>query len=81
MAKVILRVMGQEAKAACGKEQISGGVESGIKGGVHAIHLLWSHNSHEKDWRLLLIDERNAFNKENRTEMLWPVRNEWPSST
>ena len=27
----------------------------------------------------LLIDARNAFNEEKRTEILWDVRNEWPS--
>ena len=26
----------------------------------------------------LLIDARNTFNEENRTGILWAVRNEWP---
>ena len=41
MAKFLLRVMGQEAKAACGTEQLAGGVEAGIEGGIHAMRLLW----------------------------------------
>ena len=41
MAKCLLQVMGQEAKAACGKAQLAGGVESGIEGGIHSMHILW----------------------------------------
>ena len=37
MAKCLLWVMGQEAKAGCGSEQLYGGVEAGIKGGIHAM--------------------------------------------
>ena len=33
MVKFVLRMMGQEAKAACGTEQLYGGVEAGIRGG------------------------------------------------
>ena len=33
MAKCVLRVTGQEAKAACGTEQLEGGAEVGIEGG------------------------------------------------
>ena len=28
---------------------------------------------------MLLIDARNSFNEENRTDILWAVRHEWPS--
>ena len=33
MTKCVLQVMGQEAKASCGTDQLSGGVEAGIEGG------------------------------------------------
>ena len=45
MAKCILKVTGQEAKAACSTEQLTGGVEVGIEGGIHAMQLLWEYNS------------------------------------
>ena len=33
----------------------------------------------EEDWGFLFIDTRKVFNEENRTEMLWAIRYEWPS--
>ena len=80
MAKCLLQVTGQEAKSACGKKQLAGGVVAEIEGGIHAMRLLWHQHSQEEDWGFLLIDARNAFNEENRTEMLWAVQHEWPSS-
>ena len=71
--------MGQESKPACGTEQLAGGVEAGIEGAIHAARLQWAQHFQEEDWGFLLIDARNAFNDENRTAMLWAVRNEWPS--
>ena len=70
---------GQEAKATCGTEQINGGVETGIEGGIHAMRLMWHKNSQEEDWGFLLIDAWSAFNEAKRTAMLWDVRHEWPS--
>ena len=75
MAKCVLRVTGQEAKAACVMEQLAIGVEKGIEGGIHAMHLLWSRNYQKGEWGFLLIDVWNTFNEENRTEMLWAVQN------
>ena len=68
----------QEVKAACGTEQLTGGVEAGIEGAIHAVRLQWAQHSHKEDWGFLLIDARNAFNEENQTDMLWAVRHEWP---
>ena len=35
------------------------------------MRLLWEQNSQYEDWRFILIDVRNAFNKENCTAMIW----------
>ena len=78
LAKCLLRVSGQEAKTACGTDQLAGGVEAGIEGDIHAARLQWAQHSDEEDWGFLLIDARNAFNEENRKAMLWDVRYEWP---
>ena len=79
MAKCVLQVTGQEAKAACGTEHLASGVKSWIEGSIHAMILLWAHHYQEEEWGFLLIDGQNAFNEENLTEMLWSVWNEWPS--
>ena len=78
IAKFLLRVTGQEAKDACGTYQIADGIESGIEGGIHYMHLLWAQHPQEEDWRFLLINRRNYFNKENRKAMLLDFRHEWP---
>ena len=59
-------------------EELAGGVEAGIEGGILSMHLLREHHSQKEDWGFLLIDARNTFNEENRTAMLWAVRHEWP---
>ena len=79
LTKYVLVVTREEAKEACGTEQICGGLEVGIEGGVHAVRLLWQQHAQEEDWGFLLIDMHNVFNENNRTAMLWAVRNEWPS--
>ena len=56
MVKCILRVTGQDPKAACGTDQLDGGVEAVIEGGIHAMPLLWSQHSQEEYWGFLLID-------------------------
>ena len=63
----LLRVTGQEAKAACGTEQPADGVEAGIECGIHDVRLLWEQHYQEEEWGFLLIDARNAFNEENQT--------------
>ena len=79
MEKCLLWVTGQEAKSACGIEQLAGGVEAGIEGDIHAMRVLWQEHSQELYWEFILVDVRNVFNEENRTEMLWAVWHEWPN--
>jgi hypothetical protein len=35
---------------------------------------LWELHQHDEDWDFLFIDAKNAFNEQNRTAMLWAVR-------
>ena len=44
MAKFLLRVVGAEAKAACGTTHLAGGVEAGIEGAIHAMRVLWEEH-------------------------------------
>ena len=76
LAKCLLKMTGQEAKAACRTEQLAEGVEEGIEGAIHSMRLLWEQNSQEEEWGFILIDTQNAFNEENWTAMLWAVRHE-----
>jgi hypothetical protein len=77
--KTVLLVAGEEAKEACGIDQLYAGLKAGIEGDIHAINKLWQEMKEEEDWGFLLIDASNAFNELNRTAMLWHVRHEWPS--
>ena len=43
--------------------------------------LMCQQHSQEEEWGVPLIDARNAFNEDNRTEMLWTVHPEWPSDS
>ena len=68
------KVMVQEAKEACVTDQLCGDIEAGIGEGIHATTLLNQHHAQEDDWGFPLIDARNEFNEDNRTEMLWAIR-------
>ena len=59
LAKCLLQVSGQETKAACGTEQLAGGVEAGIEGVIHAARLQWAQNSHEEDFSSLTRGTRS----------------------
>ena len=41
LSKCVLAVTGAEAEEACGTEQLCGGLEAGIIGGIHAVRILW----------------------------------------
>ena len=57
-----------------------GGVEAGIEGGIHGMHLLWLQHYQEEDWGFLLIDAQNDFDEETQTAMIWEVWYEWSIS-
>jgi hypothetical protein len=72
-------VAGAEAKEACGIDQLCAGLGAGIEGSIHAMQALWDLHETEENWGFLFIDTSNAFNEQNRIEMLWAVQQEWPS--
>ena len=45
MKKCLMRMVGPEAKAACGTTQLAGGVETGIEGAIHAMRILWEEHN------------------------------------
>ena len=47
LGKCVLVVTEAEAKEACRTEQLCGGLEMWIEGGIHALRLLLQHNAHE----------------------------------
>jgi hypothetical protein len=73
ISKTLLLVAGNEAKEACGINQLCAGLEAGIKGGICAMTHLWELHQQEEEWGFLLIDAKNASNEQNRTGMLWTV--------
>ena len=79
MTKCVLQVTGNKAKTACRMEQLAGGMETSIKGGIHTMRILWAHHSQEEDWGFIPIDARNDFSEENPTATLWAVKNQCAS--
>jgi hypothetical protein len=77
--KTILGLTLGEPKTACCADQLCSGLEAGIEGAIHAGQLMWDQHSEEENWGFLPVDARNAFNKVNRTAMLWAVQHEGPS--
>jgi hypothetical protein len=67
LAKCVLKVTGNEAKEACGINQLCAGLEGRIEGGTHAIQHVWDAHHMEEEWGFLLIHARSAFNEQNRT--------------
>ena len=45
--EVCTKVDREGGKAACGTEQLAGGVKAGIEGGIRAMRLLWSQHFQE----------------------------------
>jgi hypothetical protein len=64
-SKCVLFVAGGESKESCGVDQLSAGLEAGIKGAIHATGLLCETHLAEEEWGFLIVDARNAFNEGN----------------
>jgi hypothetical protein len=45
----------EQAKEACGIDQLCAGLEAGIEGGIHAMQALWDLHETEENWGFLLI--------------------------
>eukprot|EP00957_Ditylum_brightwellii_P199643 15219481-Ditylum_brightwellii.AAC.1 len=78
VGKALLFVCGAEEAAACGADQLCGGLRSGIEGGIHAMNDLWNDYGDNDEWGILLVDVCNAFDELNCMAMLWHVRHVWP---
>ena len=79
--KLCLLVCGDEATEACGTVNLCAGLEAGIEGCIYAAKEGWSEHNNGDEFGFTLVDARNAFNKINRTAMLWTVRHVWPSGS
>ena len=44
-------------------EQVCGGSEAGVEGGIHGLRILWNQHTQEEDWVFLLIDTLIALNE------------------
>ena len=66
--KCVLKVAGTEAKDTYGNAQLYAGLEAGIEGIVHAACTLFAEKRDKEEWRFLLVDATNAF---NRVACLW----------
>ena len=79
--KICMAVCANEATDACGNLNLCGGLGAGIEGGVHVAKQIWKQHKDEEEYGFTLVDARNAFNKLNRTAMLWTARHLWPSGS
>ena len=63
----------------CQDDQMCAILKEAIDSAIHGVQALWDENLTMEDWRFLLLDTNNAFNKINRFGMLWKVRHLWTS--
>ena len=76
--RYLLKVVGAEAKEACGSDQLRAGLEADIEGAVRAVRVMWNGTEKNEEWGFLLVDAANAFNAENMTDILQTVCQIWP---
>ena len=79
VAKCILEVIGPEAKEACWSYYLYGGMEAGFEGRIHEMQFLCQQHIQEESWGFLLIDERNSFNEDIWTALMWTFQYKWPN--
>ena len=79
IAKLVLAVAGPSATQSAGMDQLCVGMQSGIEGAVHAANKVWEDHTTEPDFGFLLLDANNAFNRINRSTMLYVLRYQWPA--
>eukprot|EP00957_Ditylum_brightwellii_P122069 9309313-Ditylum_brightwellii.AAC.1 len=60
VGKAIPEVCGQKVQNVCGVENLCLGVRAGVEGRIHAMNKLWEDFGHMDDWRILLVEARNA---------------------
>lgn len=69
-------VTGWEAQSACGVDQLTCGMVSGLEG----LFMLRMSALYDSDgWDFILMDAANAFNSVNRMAALWNAQVLWPS--
>ena len=78
VAKVVLKVVGDDVEKACGFLQKCSGCPAGLEAAVHAMHEMYRDESTEG---ILQVDARNAFNTLNRQVALHNVQHTCPSLT
>ena len=73
MKKRVLKDFGEGTTHACGLEQLCSGLWVGIEGRNNAMKYPCEENWEYVGWFVLLVVDGNAFNKMNRTSMLWNI--------
>mmetsp|Transcript_12177 Transcript_12177/g.17627 ORF Transcript_12177/g.17627 Transcript_12177/m.17627 type:complete len:118 (-) Transcript_12177:32-385(-) len=76
-SKLVIHASGKDATISCGTDQVCSRLKAGIKGAVHMMQTLWDYFGDGKEWGILLVDARNAFNEINRKGMLWNICHSW----
>jgi len=76
-SKLVIHVAGKDVTQSCSTDQVCGSLKAGMEGAVHVMWTLWDNFGDGKEWGLLLVDARNAFNKINRKGMLWNIHHLW----
>ena len=81
IAKSVLMVAGHEVTERCGADQLCGGLNCGIEGGIHFMKEKFQENCGPGSrWGMIMVDADNAFNRINRIHAVWQARCYWPKA-